>query len=492
MGATYRDDHIAEGSHDTDRSAGLRDHSDGSSAVGDERRAGRTALPVAAQLTMDVTLGLVARVVLALATAYRTVDEDTFAAWARVLHDHPLGAFYAVAPLPDHLPGDLWLLDAVQGAFTAAGGTNFDGAAFGFLTNAVPMVADVVVGVLLFLLVRRWASPEVAARAARWYLLNPAVIVLAGVWGQWDSVSMALVLVGLLLLGSSRAWIGAAPAMAWAVLVKPQLAVAAAILSLWVVMRRNGGPSGARETRSTLRSRALARMGAFGALGLLTSLVLLQPFRVGLAWTPHGGSSLVARLRYAADLHEYTTMGAANLWMVLDRDVIGPSDVTARWAGMTAATIGVGLFAVLGAVVALTAGRAFPSQRRLESLVWGAAAATFAACLVLTRVHERYYFAVLVLLLVWCGTRGLDRLSAWLFWVFTGLFAIDLVVPMGWTGHDHGLLHRPVVLVVLGLLHLGLFGVLLVVPWRARSTTGLSITAGARSAPTDARRTGPG
>jgi hypothetical protein len=444
-------------------------------------------MPIRVQLGVDIAIGLLARLVLAVSTSYRGLDADTFGAWAQAMHDHPLGQFYARAPTPDHLPGDLWILKGIQVAFTAFGGHDFGAGTFEFLTNAVPMVADVVVGLLLFSIVRTWHSEHVAARAARWYLLNPSVILVAGAWGQWDSVSIALLLFAILaVLGPGRLWITAAPALTWAVLIKPQLVVPTLILLLWIrwtVSQPRGEP---RPTSWW----AVGRAGAFVLLGATTAVALLEPFRVGLLWRPDHGTSLLARVQYAADLHEFTTMGAANLWMVVDRNVIGPPDDVGRWGDISAAEIGVLLCAVLWASVAITAWRAFGGARRTESVFWAAAAATFASCLALTRVHERYYFPVLLLLLLWAAIRGFDRVSAVFFWSFTALFVIDLVVPMGWTGHDNGVLHRPGVLMAVGLLHLASFGLLITLPWLRRLDS--AITVDGQSATGASRRRGPG
>jgi len=274
---------------------------------------------------------------------------------------------------------------------------------------------------------------------------------------------------------------------AWAVLTKPQLALPGLILLLWVVLRPD------RTARPSARlgvTQLVAPVGGFVVLGLATAVAVLQPFGVGVLWTPDGGSTLAARTQYAADLHRFTTMGAANIWLVVDRSVIGPVDDVARWGSVTPAAVGLVLLVVLWGAVAVTTRRAFAPSRRLESLVWAAAAAAFASCLVLTRVHERYYFPVLVLLLLWAAVRGFDRTATALFWAFSGLFVIDLAVPMGWTGHDDGLLHRPAALVVIGLLHVLYFLALLALPWHEEGSS--VVRAGALSAPNAARRTAPG
>lgn len=88
----------------------------------------------------------------------------------------------------------------IETGLTTLGHDHFRSRAFDFPLKTVPTVADVVMGVLLSSLVRTWASEETAMRATQWYLLNPAIVMLAAVWGQWDAVSAAIVLTGFLLV----------------------------------------------------------------------------------------------------------------------------------------------------------------------------------------------------------------------------------------------------------------------------------------------------
>jgi hypothetical protein len=441
------------------------------------------------QLGFDIVVGLAARLVLAFATSYRQSDADDLAAWASAMHDHPLAEFYVEARRPDHLPGDLWLLKALQVGYSAGGGHDFWSTAFELLTNLVPIVADVTVGVLLFRIALRWGSEQAAVRTARWYLLNPAVIVLAGAWGQWDAVSMALLLTGFLLVlqGTISARLGAVPLTTWAVLTKPQLAIPAFGVLVWFVLRFGVDR---RSGRGTATKQVLAGAGAVMGLAGICAVALLEPFRVGLMWVPSGGSSLLDRLQYAAGLHPYTTAGAANIWLVADRSVIGPADSVPRWGDLSALDVGSGLVVLLWCVIGLALWRAFRQSLRVESLLWGVAAAVFASCLVLTRVHERYYFPVLVLSLLWASCREFDRAARVWFWSFSVLFVIDLVLPMGWTGHDDRLLHRPAALVVVGLAHVLLFVALIAIGPRAGVPR--ELRAGAPSRASAARRTAPG
>jgi hypothetical protein len=445
-------------------------------------------LAVRTQLGLDIAVGSAARLVLAVVTSYRASDAGDMAAWATAMRHHPLAEFYARARRPDHLPGDLWLLKAIQFGYSFAGGRDFGSAVFEFLTNLVPIGADVLVGVLLFRIALTWGSEQAAARTARWYLLNPAVIVLAGAWGQWDAVSMLLILAGLLLVlrGTTTAWLGAVPLMTWAVLTKPQLVVPAAGIMVWFALRHRAQR---RVGGTTPVKQILIGATAAVSLAAICAVLVLQPFRVGLAWIPAGGSSLADRLQYAAELHPFTTVGAANIWLIVDRRVIGPADDVHRWAGLSALNIGVGLLVVLWCAILVAMWRARGLAWRPEPMLWCVGTAVFAMCLVLTRVHERYYYPGLVLLLLWASSRGFDRASGLWFRSFSVLFVIDLLVPMGWNDHDQRSLQDPVVLVFVGLAHVLLFAALMAIG--PRVGVDCQLTVGAPSAAPAARRTAP-
>src|SRR3954454_3365307 len=114
----------------------------------------------------------------------------------------------------------------------------------------------------------------------------------------------------------------------------------------------------------------------FGALGAATAVAITAPFRIGLAWDPAGGSSLLGRVRYAADLYPVTTMGASNLWAMVDGRIIGRADDVPRWGSITPAMVATALFVLVMGLVILLGWRACRCSRlRPEVLLWSGAAA---------------------------------------------------------------------------------------------------------------------
>ena len=178
-------------------------------------------------------IGLAVRLALLPVGAYG-YDLTLMQSWAERLVTRPLVRFYASPEVVDHLPGDLWLLWLL--------GRAMDLIAPGALVpqialKLVPTLADVGIGVFLFLLGRRLAGPDAGLLAAALFVLNPASIFLTAIWGQWDSVSAALALIAVwLVVRGDPAW--ALPPLAWAALIKPPFAALVPLVFLLRVASR--------------------------------------------------------------------------------------------------------------------------------------------------------------------------------------------------------------------------------------------------------------
>jgi dolichyl-phosphate-mannose-protein mannosyltransferase len=371
---------------------------------------------------VDCVLATAIRVVLAVVTTGYSSDTQTFQSWAGTLRDHPLGDFYATAYRPDHLPGDLWFLKLTVAVYDALGGHDVDGTGFALLTQVIPIVGDLLVALMLLLLVRDLRDADSAGRVARWYLLNPATILLTGVWGQWDSLSLGILLAGAWCALHRRWWLASAPLLTWAVLIKPQLALPCLCLVLLL---------GHRLVSDGVRGRLLAtRAAGWLTAAVATAYVVLRPFGVGLLVAPAGGSTLAERLHDALGVWPYTTVGAANIWMLPIRtSQIRRSDGGAGWLGVSAQAWGTVLLllAVL-VVVAVAVRRLRPVT--VVTAVWAATALAYAAFLLPTRVHERYLFPALGLGLLLAALSSWDRrLVAW-FWGISSAFTVNLALVL--------------------------------------------------------------
>jgi hypothetical protein len=359
-------------------------------------------------LVVTMIAGGLVRVLLAPWFGGFRYDMGTFANWSWSLHHRPLDRFYAEAMAPDHLPGDLWFLKLVAELYASTGGTEFGSDAYHQWLKAIPTVADLGIALLVFLIVRARQPDPVAVACSALYLLNPATMLLTSVWGQWDSLSMALLLTALAVVTYRvDRWMWTAPLLAWGVLIKPPLGP----MALLVVALGIWGQSGAWPwTRHAWRR--LLGQGLVGvSLGLATVWLLIRPFGLHLA----GGEQedhLLGRTRIALDLYSFKTLSASNLWMLDQGSLARLDDRDPLWRGFSAHQVGTMALVAALALIAL-AGIVLLLQRRatdrLPFVVWLMMLANMAIFMLPTRVHERYLFPALVCTILLAGLGGFTR-----------------------------------------------------------------------------------
>jgi hypothetical protein len=335
-------------------------------------------------------------------------DMDTFGQWAEALVAYPWSEFYAVAPAPDHLPGDLYLHALLGEAFLAGGGENFLGDAYRLLLKIVPAFADIAIALVMWLAVRRVAGERFGRLTALAYAWNPGAIFLSAVWGQWDAVSGLILLLAFVVVWRWPArWVAAVPLMAWAVLIKPPLALLCLLGLLFVPLRDlwRGAPLAA-----VARGLALP-VGSALVAGVGTIIVLLAPFDTGvpgmeMRWT------LQERVETAVEMYPHTTLGAANIWMIPLGSPDRVSDRDPLIAGLSAQQVGTFLLAAALLWVGWTIVRRWREMTPMTLTVWAMATANYAYFLLPTRAHERYlYPAVMLLVVLWGIEKGRRRLT---------------------------------------------------------------------------------
>ncbi|MDQ2871587.1 MAG: glycosyltransferase family 39 protein, partial [Candidatus Eremiobacteraeota bacterium] len=194
--------------------------------VGTERAAAMPAL-----FWAILAAGLVLRLIFITNHGFKA-DVDSFEAWALALNAHPFSQFYGMTSFADYPPGYFYVLWLVGRVFELFGSTNY--AILGDLAKLPAIAMDLVDGAVIFALVRRFAGQRWALVATAVFVLNPAVIFISAAWGQVDSVSGGLALLGVYLLLRSDdrepaafawyillAWL----ALSYSLLIKPQAAV---------------------------------------------------------------------------------------------------------------------------------------------------------------------------------------------------------------------------------------------------------------------------
>ncbi len=443
-------------------------------------------------------------------------DLGSFTGWAlRMAEDGP-GEFYRSGGFADYPPGYLYVLWLV-GALAHVLSPSDPASVAGVLIKVPPILADLGVAYLIHRLARRGfsgrvASPRAATAAAALYLFNPVTLYDSALWGQVDAVGALVMLaaVGLLLAGYSE---GALATTVLAGVVKPQFGVVLAPLVVAVLIRRHllKPGSGPRPVRfgSALggwltEEQGWWRLASSAALGMLTFLLLVTPFGLGLFGTPgdpiDGFLEVVAK---AAGEYPGLSINAYNPWAFassggrpsLAQCFCGwPSDESPFLGPLTA--VGVGTLLLAGGFLLGLARVLWRDDPRSVILV--AAYLSLAFFILPTRVHERYgfpAFAFLPLLSVG-GRRWAVATLVLAAASFINLHAV-LTVPLygtpGLEGLALGESFRTFPWIALGVLgHTAVFGYLL---WRLRPATATEASdqplEGASARDEELRRSGP-
>jgi len=314
-------------------------------------------------------------------------DVSSFEGWALTLAEHSFSQFYSKAGFADYPPGYFYILAAV-GALWESFFKHFDTSynALKILVKLPAIIADLLVGLLLFRIVRRFASERWALGAAALYVLNPAVIFISATWGQVDSISGGLALLAIYLLLRSQdserteAWFigGAWVALGYSILIKPQAAILIPLLVAFAFV-------GLAERRP---ARLMATgYGIVAALGL--AFLLSLPFHPGnplnvFVW-------LYQRYSYGSGVYAFNSVNAFNLWSIR-QDFWEPDNALTLF--LPQYLWGLGLLAAATLLVlwrylqlCIVAAKS-SGQALLES----AAILLLAFFMLSTRMHERYLF----------------------------------------------------------------------------------------------------
>ena len=394
-------------------------------------------------------------------------DLDLHTTWLLVLSDFGPGGFYAHTQdvLP---PGFGWLLwpFAILGRFMeSAAGIPLPASAWA-LVKAPALIADVLIALLLFRVVSRWASERAGVLAAALFLFVPVTWYESALWGQIDSTGSLLVLAALVALDLGWSEAAVAAGMA-ATLIKPQFGVSLIVIALVLAVRHLG-----------VDHRRLAFSFVAGAV---VALLIVLPFDLEsrappeLAGVPVVGDAagLVVIVGQQASKDGVLVANAFTPWALVGPNPLPQSGI-AHWTGddlrvlgdTTAFTLGIVLAAVAffggGALVILRPDRPATHLAVVAFL-------TVALFLLVTRVHERYVYPVFVV------AAPLAAVSlAWRAWyVLVGLATtanLHAVLVYGGTlgmtgmpfGHD---VQTPTAITAVALAHgaLGVVVVLLVV-----------------------------
>jgi dolichyl-phosphate-mannose--protein O-mannosyl transferase len=355
-----------------------------------------TARAFASPLVILLLFALALRIVFLPSLGFHN-DIAAFEAWTLALKDNPPWQFYAKTSFADYPPGYfvvLWLLGAFYGALDHLHLiANTDNAYFALrlLVKVPALVMDLVDAVVIYAIVRRFASERLALIAAACFALNPASIYVSAYWGQIDSVSWGFMLVALwCALRSSDDPAKTVPRLMWAwlavafsILIKPQGALVALVLLAFAFAAVDA------ERRRRLTGTA-AGIGAALVLTYAVSALFHGSFDpIGnFVW-------LLQRYEFGSAVYTYNTINAFNLYAI-KQPFWQPDTVPLEVFGMAAGPMWLWGIVLVVAATALIVAR-YLQQRTEQAFLEAAMLVAFAFFTLATRMHERYLFGAFLL-----------------------------------------------------------------------------------------------
>ncbi len=443
-------------------------------------------------LTLLMLIALSVRIVMAMRIPGYQVDIGCFTAWSLRMAELGPVHFYSPDYFCDYPPGAMLLLWPVGKLLEAMGANSL------LIVKLLPILFDLLGAWLLYRIAQKHIRKIPALILYALYLFNPAVLVNGAAWGQVDSV-LAFFMLLTADCAMQRKWHKAIPLFIVSALIKPQALLFAPIGGMWLLF-------GLRHTESQMRKQEGKHILVGLGYAASAALAIILPFAIGqenlFGW-------LIDLYSQTLSSYSYATLNTANLyyliganWTALEQSVpgiltgltalvfiaVGTLLSTSRTKQMihckeqktqklaiamlllsvgfvllwifdsTYAWYGYLMMAAVYLVVILCQER----DSRREMLPFHMALALIGVYVLGVKVHERYLFpALLLLLLSYVLLR--DRRILWLFAGFSVTTFINTAIVLDNSilfGAAQGHLNQDTALVntVLCIANLGLCG----------------------------------
>jgi Gpi18-like mannosyltransferase len=330
-------------------------------------------------------------------------DTNTFISWFGTAAEHGIRPFYSVVSWCDYPPFNVyifWVFGSLTNSVAAWG----IGAAS--IVKVAPTIFDLATSVLIYYFLRRELPFKQSLITTAFYAFNPAIIFNVAVWGQFDAIYTFFLVLSLMVALKKYPEVSAL-VFAVALLTKPQ-GIALLPLVALVILKKNG-------IKRLLTSTA-AFVGSF--------FLFILPFE----WT--NPVTFLSDIYFGAySGYQYTSINAFNLWGMFGLWIPDGSLNIVGWA----------MFGAFSAFTIYILYKRFHVSGNLLA-IYGAFLLFFAFFMFPTRIHERYLFpaiSILVLLLPYAKKIRLlyVGLTATLFvnqaYVLAFLNSADPFIPQG-------------------------------------------------------------
>ena len=162
-----------------------------------------------------------------------TNDINCFYNWANHAYENGISGFYSSGVFSDYPPGYIYLLYVIGAIFSIFKIPYLSGACL-LLLKLPAILCDMAAGILLYKTCKKICTNNQAVLFTAFYLFNPAVFINSSLWGQVDSVFTLTVILMCLFL-TNKKMVPAYIAFGIGILLKPQTLVFAPVLLLGIL-----------------------------------------------------------------------------------------------------------------------------------------------------------------------------------------------------------------------------------------------------------------
>ena len=344
-------------------------------------------------------------------------DIATFENWTLVLGQYGPAGFYSHVQYIDYPPGYMIILWLTSYLHNFLDYLNLSRHGIDTLLISIKMpaiLADIGLVYLTYLIARRnWPANVALISAAIIAGLNPDIPFLSAYWGQADSVA-TLFLVAALYLALTNRFEWAWAVLAFAVLIKPHPIAVAPLLLLWQL--RTSGLNW-RVAVIPVVTLAVAYLGS-----VPFALQHAAPFDL-FRW-------LFFTYKHGADGYPYNSVNAFNLYSIKN-DFWQSDQLPVTVGGLALGPLwawGIAIFTGFLIAIALrqwrTTGPDVPRAERENSFLFACFLVMFGYFILLTRMHERYLFSAVVLIVFARPLGPVQRIATL---AIASTFLVDLI-----------------------------------------------------------------
>lgn len=303
-----------------------------------------------------------------IAALYRGHEQDMgcFDAWSYDVFNGGINAFYASEGFHDYPPGYMYVLYVIgfiRHIIPVSGGALYA------LIKLPAIVCDILIGYIVYKIAAKKYSSAISTVFAALWLFNPVSILNSAVWGQVDSVYTLFAVLMLYFLTEKKLYVSYFM-FAICLFIKPQALILAPVLI--------GGFIENVILDDFSAKKLLTHIG-IGLCAIAAIFLLALPFGIG---------NVVDQYIKTIGSYPYHTVNAFNFWGAIGKN----------WIALT--TLSEILRNVFIAGISLYIVYIVLKSKRESKYYFAGAIITFLVYMFSTRMHERYAFPAVVLLII--------------------------------------------------------------------------------------------